>query len=125
VLSSCIFTRFVGFTFKKELTIRVRGCPKKMSAIRRDLSSADIFSDKGGLQMRTSTFLVQKSSDFRNLWCVRTDKKGRGLSQCGYFANKGGGFSRFCADVFLGRPLSTYHYCFVVSSFYFSSNFVE
>jgi len=32
-----------------------------------------------------------------------------GLSQCGHFANKGGGgvnFSRLCAEVFYGRPLS-------------------
>jgi len=32
----------------------------------------------------------------------------RRLSQCGYFADKGGGrvtFSRFCADVFYGRSL--------------------
>jgi len=30
-----------------------------------------------------------------------------GLSQCGHFADKGGGinFLRFCADVFYGRPL--------------------
>jgi len=33
---------------------------------------------------------------------------GRGLSQSGHFANKEGGvnFSRFCADVFYGRPLN-------------------
>jgi len=33
-----------------------------------------------------------------------------GLSQCGHFVDKGGGgggnFSRFCADVFYGRPLA-------------------
>jgi len=33
---------------------------------------------------------------------------GRGLSQCGsHFADGGVNFSRFCADVFYGRPLTT------------------
>jgi len=31
-----------------------------------------------------------------------------GLSQCGHFEDKGGvNFSRFCADVFYGRALTT------------------
>jgi len=57
--------------------------------------------------MRTSAIFGAKYLRiFRNLWCVRTDK-GRGFSKCGHFEDKGKGinFSRFCADVFYGRPL--------------------
>jgi len=44
-------------------------------------------------------FLVQKNlTFFRNLCCVRTDK--RVLSQLGHFSDKEGvNFSRFCADL--------------------------
>jgi len=54
------------------------------------------------------TFWYKNLRIFRNLWCVRTDKGGGRLSKCGHFANKGEGvnFSRFCADVIYGRPLS-------------------
>jgi len=66
------------------------------------------FADTGGgLQMRTSAlFGAKKLVFFRNLWCVRTDK-GRS-SQCGHYAGQRGGvnFSRLCADVFYGWPLS-------------------
>jgi len=44
------------------------------------------------------TFWYKKLQIFRNLWCVRTDKGGRGLSQYGHFADKGRwrvNFSRF------------------------------
>jgi len=43
-------------------------------------------------------FGAKKTRIFRNLWCDRTD-----LSS----ANKGVNFSRFCVDVFYGRPLQT------------------
>jgi len=54
-------------------------------------SSADILRTRRVLQRRAS---------------VRT-KGGRGWSQYGHFADKGRGinFSRFCLDVFYGRPL--------------------
>jgi len=54
------------------------------------------------------TFWCKNYRVFRNLWYVRTDKGEGGLSQCGHFADKRGGgghISRFCADVFYGRPL--------------------
>jgi len=34
------------------------------------------------------TYWCKKLRIFRNLWCVRTDKKGGGLNQCGYFPEK-------------------------------------
>jgi len=40
-------------------------------------------------------FLMQKTSDFSKFGCVRTDKGGGGLSQCGHFADKGVNFSHF------------------------------
>jgi len=53
-------------------------------------------------------FLVLNTSDFWNLWCVRTDK-GEGIEpvriSCGHAAREGVSFSRFCADFFYGRPL--------------------
>jgi len=53
-------------------------------------------------------FLVQKTSDFSNLWCVRTDKRGeRGEASADILRSEGeGNFSRFCANVLYGRPLS-------------------
>jgi len=53
------------------------------------------------------TFLCKKHRIFLNLQCLGTDKEKGELSQCGHFADKGGGvnFSRFCADIVYGRPL--------------------
>jgi len=73
--------------------------------------------------MRTSALFVEKLRIFRNLWCVRTDKEGGTLSQCGHFSDKGRGVhvhvfmngplplraihkTRFCADVFYEWPLT-------------------
>jgi len=44
--------------------------------------------NKGVLQMQTSA-LCKKLRIFQNLWCVHMRQKG--LSQCGYFTDKGGG----------------------------------
>jgi len=42
----------------------------------------------------------------RNLWCVRMNKRGGGLSQCGHFSDKGEGLIfRDFVHVFYGRPL--------------------
>jgi len=51
-------------------------------------------------------FLAQKNSGFFEIYDVTARTRGRGLSQCGHFADKGRGhFSRFFAGVFYGRPL--------------------
>jgi len=61
------------------------------------LSSTDILWTGGGvvLQMRTSALWCKILRNFRNLWCVRTDKGRGGLSQCGHFVNKVVGVSIF------------------------------
>jgi len=58
--------------------------------------------------MRTSALIGAKNFGFFEIYGVTAWTKGRGLSQCGYFADKGerANFSRFCADVFYGRPLT-------------------
>jgi len=69
------------------------------------------FYVQGDFRCGCSHFFAQKLRIFRNLWCVRTDK-GK-LSQCGHFANKGGG-DRIFADVLYGRPRmrTRYFSCF-------------
>jgi len=66
-------------------------------------------------------FLVQKTLDFAKFMvCPQSAwKKGEELIQCGNFADKGVGvnFSRFCADVLYGRPL-TFHWHSVNHSFF-------
>jgi len=42
------------------------------------------------------TFWCENYRVFRTLWCARTDKGGKGLSQCGHFADKGVRESIFC-----------------------------
>jgi len=55
--------------------------------------------------MRKSTLFNAKKSDFlKFIVCPREQERG-GLSQYGYFADKGVNFSRLCANVFYGRPL--------------------
>jgi len=77
------------------------------------LSSRDILQTRGRgvLQMWTSVLFGAKNIGFfRNLWCVHTDKRGRGLSQCRHFADKGkerANFSRFSEDILYGWPLTT------------------
>jgi len=68
------------------------------------MSKADIL-DKGSKFFRCGLhlFLVKESSNFRNFWCVDSDK-GVGVSQCGNFANREGG--RFFAILY-GRLLWT------------------
>jgi len=51
------------------------------------------------------TFWSKNLRIFEILVCPH-GQVGGGLSQCGHFADKGVNFSRFCADVFYGRPLS-------------------
>jgi len=63
-------------------------------------------ADKGGgvFQMRTSAFLVQKTSDFSK--CMVCPHGQGGLRQCKHFSDKGDGrfnFSRFSAGVLYGR----------------------
>jgi len=50
-------------------------------------------------------FWCKKHAIFQILWCVRTDK---GVEPVRIFCGQGGGvtFSRFCANVFYGRPLT-------------------
>jgi len=64
----------------------------------------------GVLQMRTSILWRKKLRIFRNLWCVRT-KRG-GWASADILRTRGVKFSRFCTDVFYGRPLIIliYHY---------------
>jgi len=54
-------------------------------------------------------FLVQKLRIIRNLWCVRTDKKGEIWDSADVLQTKGEAegvnFSQFCADLFCGWPL--------------------
>jgi len=71
----------------------IRGCPKKMSAVRRGLSGAD----KGGgiFQMRTSARFGTKIFGIHG---VSAWTRGERVH-----------FSRFWADVFYGRPLISYH----------------
>jgi len=59
------------------------------------LSTADIADKGGSSDADVRTFWCKKLRIFRNLWCVRMNKEGRGH------------FSRFCADVFDGRLLIT------------------
>jgi len=69
------------------------------------------FFGQGGssdADVTSALFGAKKLRIFRNLWCVRTDKEGRGgWASADILWTKGEGvnFSRFCADVFYGRPL--------------------
>jgi len=57
------------------------------------------------LQMWMPAFLVKKKSDFsKYMVCLQVQGEVL-MSQCGYFADKGVNFSRFCADIFYGRSL--------------------
>jgi len=67
-----------------------------------------------GFQMRDCGrphILVQKLRIFQNLWCVRTNM-GEGVETAvrTLFGQEGRNvnFSRFCVDVFYGRPLKTF-----------------
>jgi len=73
------------------------------------LSSADILQTRGVLQMKAFTRFGPKNFRFFEIYgVVRTDKGGGGLSQCLHLRTRGEeiNFSRFCADVFHGRPLT-------------------
>jgi len=60
----------------------------------------------GSLRCGCPHFLMQKTSDFQNLWCVRTEKGGEGVEPVRTFCRQRGvDFSRFCTDVLYGRPL--------------------
>jgi len=62
------------------------------------------------LQMRMSALFGAKNFKFFEIYGVpaQTGERG-GLSQYGNFSDKGKGvnFSRFCADVFYGQPLTS------------------
>jgi len=51
--------------------------------------------EKGFSDADVRTFLCTKFRIFRNLLCVRADKGGEGLSQCGHFSDKGEGGGDF------------------------------
>jgi len=52
--------------------------------------------------MRMSVLFGAKNFGFFEIYAVSV--RTRGLSQCGQW--RGGNFSRFCADVFYGRPFT-------------------
>jgi len=61
----------------------------------------------GSSDADVSTFWCKKLRRFRNLQCVRTDK-GEGVELVRTFCRRGRegiNFTRFCADIFYGRPL--------------------
>jgi len=63
--------------------------------------------DKGSSSVvDVRTFWCKKLQIFRNLWCVRTDKVGGGLSKYGHFADKGMGvnFCDFVRTSFMDGP---------------------
>jgi len=70
------------------------------------VSSVRIFCGQGGggLPKRISAFFGAKNN-FRNLWCVRTDK-GEGLSQCGHLWTRGRGkfFAILCGGLLWMAP---------------------
>jgi len=92
-----------------------RGCPIKdvCSQARRGLFSAVILLTEGKVYLDTDVralyFMVQKLQIFRNLWCVHMDKERR-VEPVRTICGLGGGvnFSRFCTEVFYGRPLILY-----------------
>jgi len=68
------------------------------------------FTDKLGLQMRTSALFDAKNFGFFEIYGVSVRTKGvrTYCRQCRHFADKGErevNFSRVCADVFYGQPL--------------------
>jgi len=60
-------------------------------------------------------FLVQKL-DFLKFRVCPHGQGGEGVSHCGHFADKRIDFSRFCADIFYGRPPPPYVYFWKLSS---------
>jgi len=54
--------------------------------------------------MRTSA-LFCANFGFFEIYGVSSRTGGGGLNQCEHFVDKGVTFSRFCVDVFYGRPL--------------------
>jgi len=66
----------------------------------RGSSSADIFRTMGVLQMRTSALFSAKYFGFLKIYDMSTRTGGRAIAD-----KEGVNFSRFCADVFYGRPL--------------------
>jgi len=82
----------------QDLNRIIRGRPWRTSAHKggESLSSADIFRTRGErvLQMRTSALFDAKNIKFFEIYGVPARTKEEGVN-----------FSRFCADVFYGRPL--------------------
>jgi len=60
------------------------------------------FCGQGGSSYGRPHLLEQKHRVFRNLWCVRTDKKG--WASTDILRQGGDNFSRFYMGVFYGRP---------------------
>jgi len=86
-----------------QLAIELRGAVRKRRPQSGgNLSNADILWKRGVLLLH---FLVQKNCGFFEIYDV--SEQTRGLSQCGHFWDKVVNFSRFCADVFYGWPLTT------------------
>jgi len=96
-----------------------RGCPLKTSTDRRVVQCGH-FADKeegGFFRCRRPHFLMQTTLNFSKFTVVRMDKEGEG-EPVRNFSDKGKEvkFSRFCADVFYGRPFAFY---FIFKFLYF------
>jgi len=84
-------------------------CPQSE---RRKMSGANILRTGGRRIFRYGlrTYWWQKRRNFWSLWCVCTDK-GERFEPYEHFSDKAEeevNFSRFCVDVYYGRPLSIF-----------------
>jgi len=90
--------------------INIKGLSIKDVRTQGGLTSVDILRTRGrgSSDAGVRTFWRKKIRIFRNLWCVRTDKEGGWVGPVRTFCGQEGrvNFSRFCADVFFGRPLT-------------------
>jgi len=94
VLCSRLADRYqiaMGTINKRRSQLEEGGCP-----VRRFCGQGEFF------KCGRSHFLERNTTDFSKFMVCPHGQGGRGLSQCGHFAGKGGevNFSRFCADVY-------------------------
>jgi len=79
----------------------------KVSVVRESLFSTVILRTRGGVfRCERPHFLVQKTSNFSKFMMCSHEQ---GARECEHFVDKGESgvnFSKFCADVFYGRPLT-------------------
>jgi len=77
-----------------------------MLALKEEGGLSKVFADRGGaLQMRTSTLFDAKNFGFFEIFGVSAWTRGRGCASADILWIRGN-FSRFCADVLYGWPLS-------------------